>query len=213
MGVWQKCRRWVRAWLRQRLLNLLHPLDPPTFPPPSGRSGTVDALKERYEVEITLTNQQLQIYQQQNKALLEILKIMAENPTPNISASSGSFVNTGEMKLTGSTINLGEISGTVTNTLQQMQDSTEPTVKTLANLLQQLQTAVQNEPDLDDKTKAKALKHLESLAQLGNDRSDSTLQEKAETAWDALTGILGKTIKLAPIVETVLPQIQTLLGF
>ena len=75
------------------------------------------------------------------------------------------------------------------------------------------QTAVQNEPDLDDKTKAKALKHLESLAQLGNDRSDSTLQEKAETAWDALTGILGKTIKLAPIVETVLPQIQTLLGF
>ena len=137
---------------------------------------------------------------------------MADHQSPSIATNGGSFVNTGEINLTSSTINLGEISGTVTNTLQQLQDSPEPAVNTLGSLLQALQKAIQDEPDLEDKTKAKALKHLQSLAQLGNDRSDSTLQEKAETAWDALTGILGKAMKLAPIAETVLPQIQTLLG-
>jgi hypothetical protein len=137
---------------------------------------------------------------------------MADNSPPNISASGGSFVNTGSMNLTGSTINLGEISGTVTNTLQQLQETAEPEAQTLADLLKELQAAIESTPDLDDKNKAKALKYVDTLGKLGTDRHNPTLQESAETAWDALTGILGKTAQLVPLANTLLPTIQSLLG-
>ena len=99
MGLGQNLKRWLRTWFRQQLLNLLSPLDSQSFSP--SQSLPEDALKQRHEVEINLKNQQLQIYQQQNKALLEILKIMAENPTPNISASSGSFGKTAPLRSDG----------------------------------------------------------------------------------------------------------------
>ena len=51
------------------------------------------------------------------------------------SAASGSFINTGEMNLSGSTINLGTLSGTVTNTINQLRDSTTPEAPQLAELL------------------------------------------------------------------------------
>jgi len=150
--------------------------------------------------------------QPQNITIQVSNQAMAENSTSNISASGGSFVNTGEMNLTGSTINLGEISGTVTNTLQQLQDTAEPTAHTLADLLKELQSAIETTSDLDDKSKGKALKYVDALGKLGNDRNNPTLQEAAGMAWDALTGLLGKAAELVPIADTLLPPIQKLLG-
>lgn len=61
---------------------------------------------------------------------------MAEHSTPNINASGGSFVNTGEMNLTGSTINLGKMSGTTPHPLQPLQET--PTDQELPSGVQQL---------------------------------------------------------------------------
>jgi gas vesicle protein len=216
--------RWLKKWLNFKD-DRGTTLQPPVSP----------TLQQPYEHQLALQRQQIEFYQKQNEELkrsnqdlLNLAKqlsahpqtitiqvsnqAMAENSTPNISASSGSFVNTGSMNLTGSTINLGEISGTVTNTLQQLQEASEPAAQTLADLLKELQNAIESTPDLDDKNKAKALKYVDALGKLGNDRTNPTLQEIAETAWDALTGILSKAAQLVPLADTLLPSIQNLLG-
>ena len=60
---------------------------------------------------------------------------MTEQNNQPISATPGSFVNTGEMNLSGSTINLGTISGAVTNTINQLRDSTTAAAPQLVDLL------------------------------------------------------------------------------
>lgn len=65
----------------------------------------------------------------------------------------------------------------------------------------------------EHKAKAKALKHLDTLGQLGNDRQNSALQDMAETAWDALWGVLNQSIDLGTIVQPILAQVKTVLGF
>ena len=97
----------------------------------------------------------------------------------------------------------GDISGTVTNTISQLKESDEPEAPKLADLLKQLQTAIQQDDSgLNQKDKEKALKHLNAIGKLGSDRNNSDLKEMAENALDALPTILKRGTGLLKFVET-----------
>ncbi len=134
------------------------------------------------------------------------------------------FINHGEFMLEKSTnltardiinsvVNLGEINGNVTNTINQLSDSQSPNKSELADLLTQLQSAVNSEDSgLDDKDKAKALKHIESIGKLGSKQNDATLREKAEDALDALIGIVGKFASFSGIAKPLIDSVKSILN-
>ena len=116
----------------------------------------------------------------------------------------------------------GDISGTITNTINQLSESESPEAPTLADLLKQLRDAIAS-PDsgLSEKDKKKALKHLDTIGKLGVDRNNSNLQEMAENAMDALPTILKRGAGLMEFLKThfdieldeILDNIQSILNF
>ena len=102
----------------------------------------------------------------------------------------------------------GDISGTLTLTLGQLQASPDPKALELAELLTQLKTAIETtDAGLTAKDKERALKHVDALAKLGNDRQDPDLLEKAGDALDALPTILQRGAGLVEFAEKHLPTI------
>ena len=90
---------------------------------------------------------------------------MTDSNNPSINVSAGGSVGAvggGDVEVQG-VVNLGTISGVVTNTINQLQESSEPDAPQLADLLKQLKTAI-DQSKLNEK--AKALKHLDEIAKL-----------------------------------------------
>ena len=140
----------------------------------------------------------------------------AASKAMNESTDQSQQINVGKdfnITATNAVVNLRDISGTVTNTIGQLQTSKEPDAPQLADLLTQLQTQIETNPDLDDNAKARALKLLNALAQAGQNRSNPTLREQAETALDALTTILGKAASLVTVALPLLDKVKGVLGF
>ena len=89
---------------------------------------------------------------------------MNDSNNPSISAGASSFINTGKMDTAGSTINLGTISGTVTNTINQLPDRQESEESSLKELLTQLQRSIETDKDLQEPDKADLLEEVKNLA-------------------------------------------------
>ena len=116
--------------------------------------------------------------------------------------------------ISGSVINLGEISGNVSNTINQLQESKEANTSELADLLKQLQSSINSEDNgLDDKDKAKALKYIDAIGKLGSKQNDLTLRENADTALDALSAIVGKVSSLFGSAKPLIDSVKAILGF
>ncbi|MTJ54950.1 hypothetical protein FJR38_20915 [Anabaena sp. UHCC 0253] len=116
--------------------------------------------------------------------------------------------------ISGSVINLGEISGNVSNTINQLQESKEANTSELADLLKQLQFSINSEDNgLDDKDKAKALKYIDAIGKLGSKQNDLTLRENADTALDALSAIIGKVSSLFGSAKPLIDSVKAILGF
>ena len=116
--------------------------------------------------------------------------------------------------VTGSTLNIGEISGIVTNTINQLPASTQSDQPGLKELLTELQTAIEAETDLSDDDKAEALEQVKTLAEVGKNPQDSTLQKAGKKAMTMLKGILAGLPSVATLVEAcskLLPMIAKLL--
>ncbi|PZV14438.1 MAG: hypothetical protein DCF22_09000 [Leptolyngbya sp.] len=100
----------------------------------------------------------------------------------------------------------GDISGTLTIALDQLSDSQDPQALKLADLLKQVKTEIEKQDaGLSESDRAKALKHLEAIAQLGSDRTNPDLLEKASDALDALPTIIKRGNNLAEFAEKHLP--------
>ncbi len=124
----------------------------------------------------------------------------------NISAGSGSFINTGTLNATNST--LGIISGNATTSIGQLPTpiANEPDLKTA---LTDLQTAIESS-SLSDDDKAEALEQVKSIAEAGNTPKDNAIQKGVKTAMKMLKGTIADLpatedlvkvmIKIAPIV-------------
>ncbi len=124
-------------------------------------------------------------------------------------------INVGrDMNLSGSTLNLGEISGNVSNTINQLQ-SEHPEAAQLADLLKQLQQAIETEPELSEDDKALALEQTGTLAEAAKNPADETTKKTAKLALGFLKGVVGAlpdTAKLAEACAKLLPLITKLLG-
>ena len=97
------------------------------------------------------------------------INIQAGGDIGNVSGITGGDVS--------GVINLGEISGDVTNTINQLPDALPSNEPGLKELLSQLQVAIEAEPELPDEDKAEALEQVKVLAEAGQNPEDNFLQK------------------------------------
>ncbi|MGD1929320.1 MAG: pentapeptide repeat-containing protein [Leptolyngbyaceae cyanobacterium] len=192
---------------------------------------SIDSLIEDYEHKAKELEDKYQTQlQQQQSHITEIRKLfelslnrqivikteataMNHSNNPDISASDGSFVNTGD-NLQGNVISLGELSGQVTVQINQLPDAASSADQpSLKDLLTQLQAAVEADTELSEVEKKEALGEVGKLAEAGTKSQENAMQRMAKRAAANLKSItepLTEASKLATICKSLLPMIMTL---
>jgi len=152
------------------------------------------------------------IYSTQQGDIMEGQKIQAGG---NIEQGNR-IIAGGDFTSTGSTTNLGEIGGQVTNSIQQLQDIQTSDSQELAQILTTLQAAIQNEQNLPDTIKTVSLENVKILSEEAKKEPTQRSKSILEKSVDFLSGIgkiVGDTSKLAEVCKNYLPTVTKLLGF
>jgi len=143
--------------------------------------------------------------------------IMQKKGNVNISDVKGNvsgIVAAGENQtMTG--VAIGAISGSVTNTINQLPASLDPDNPGIKELLAQLQAAIEVESELPDEDKAEALEQVKTLAEAGQKPEDNVLQKAAKTSMKILKGTVAGLPDASKLVEScvkLLPAITALLA-
>ena len=189
------------------------------------------AVEEKYKEKLQAKDEQIEIYRQQSSKMTEIVSQMASRPINNIidikaTADSKSMNKStdqsrkieigdigGDFNASGSALNLGNISGTVTNTINELPASPEPDKPGIKELLAQLQEVIEAETSLNDQDKAEALEQVKVLAEAGKNPSDGAMKKLAKRATTMLKGIISglpDTVKLVEQCKELLPMITSL---
>ena len=138
---------------------------------------------------------------------------MPENKGINISA--GDNVNVSGVSSGGSIVNLGTISGNVTNAINQLPETPESDHPNLKELLTQLQQAIQADADLPDPDKSDLLEQVQALAEVKQTEEPAKregLTRKAMKMFDATLKSLPDTVKIVEACSKLLPLILKALG-
>lgn len=139
---------------------------------------------------------------------------MNHSQNPNVSTGDGSFYAGGDVNLSGSTINLGEISGQVTNQINQIPAPTAPDQPNLRDILTQLKTAAETDGELSDDEKAEALQAISRIAAAGTEPNpdDKTkgMVKRATATLKGMTETLTDASKLAEACQKLLPLLTSL---
>lgn len=139
-----------------------------------------------------------------------------------VTENRGININTGDnANITGLSsgdgiVNLGIISGNVTNAINQLPDSPEPAQANLKTLLTQLQQAIESDADLDNGDKKDLLEQVQSLAeakQVEEPEKREGIARKAKKMFDATLKSLPDTAKIVEACSKLLPLILKALGF
>lgn len=152
---------------------------------------------------------------------LNIIQAVGENSVQETNDSSrkieiGSIG--GDFNASGQALNLGklDISGTVTNAINQLPDESNSHQPSLKDLLSQLQAAIEAEPTLSDADKADLLEQVQHLAEAKRTTEPTQkegLVRKAKKMFDATLKNLPDTAKIAEACSKLLPLILKALGF
>jgi uncharacterized protein YjbI with pentapeptide repeats len=132
-----------------------------------------------------------------------------------MSEQSGTNISIGG-NVTGSTINLGEISGSVSNIVNRLPNSPNPGQPGIKELLIQLQEAIEETTELSLEDKADLLEQVQALAevkQMPEQEKKEGLVRKAKKMFEATLGTLPDTAKIAEACSKLLPMILKALGF
>ncbi|WP_414754887.1 pentapeptide repeat-containing protein [Anabaena sp. CCY 9910] len=191
----------------------------------------LQAVEEKYKAQLQAKDNEIVIYRQQSAEMKEIIGLLANKPinvqidnkveTKAMTNSNDSSRNInignigGDFNASGQALNLGEISGTVTNTINQLPAAPEPDKPGIKELLTQLQAAIESEKDLAQEDKAEALEQVQALAKAGKNPQEEPKQKAAKTALKILKGTitgLPATATLAEAVSKLLPLISKFLG-
>ena len=169
----------------------------------------LQAKDEQYRVELQAKDAQiLAIYREKSADMKEIVSLLANRPVNvpvNVEVQAQSESKSmndstdqsrqikigdvgGDFNAGGAALSLGDISGTVTHTINQLQTADHPQASQLADLLQQLQAAIEAEPDLSDADKTEALEQVDILGKAGQTPQDGLLKRSASTAVKILRG-------------------------
>jgi hypothetical protein len=185
------------------------------------------ALESKYQAELQAKDREIVLYREKSAEMKEIISLLAQRPvnvevnanaeSKNMHNSPDQSRNFNNVDITASysVVNLGDISGNVTNTIHHLQASSQPNAAELSDRLKQLQTAIETESELKDDDKAEALEQVNTLAQAGQNPQDGTLKKAANTALKILKGTIAALTPTAAIVKAcadLLPAITKLLG-
>ena len=190
-------------------------------------------LAAKHKSELQAKDREIEFYRQKSLELNELLKLLATRPvnviinnevrsTSENKVMSDKIDHSRKIEITGGTVNasgaaglsLGDISGTVANTINQLSDSAKPDEPGIKELLTELQTAIEAETDLSDDDKAEALEQVKTLAEVGKNPQESTRQKAGKTAMKILKGTIANLPSAATLVEAcskLLPAIANLL--
>ncbi|MEO0407530.1 MAG: pentapeptide repeat-containing protein [Cyanobacteria bacterium P01_A01_bin.135] len=196
----------------------------------NGYQSALQAAEERYRAQLDAKDEQITDYRQQNANMQEVVKLLAARP---INVDVKAFAQSramqgndqsrninigGDFNATDANVmlNLGELSGQVTNQIQQLPDNTTgPTDQpSLKDLLTQLQTAIETD-DLSDTEKADALEEVATLATAGQAPQQPDAQKTAKRSLNVLKGIasgVSDASKLAVACEKLLPLLLGVFG-
>lgn len=136
------------------------------------------------------------------------------NAKGNVDTSSGAKVTIGG-DVTGSTLNLGTISGNVSNLIQQLRESPMQGSKDIAQILGELQNTIQAEAQLSEPQKQDALEAVATLGEEAKKPPENRTAKLCTMAMNALKGVtstLSDASQLAEVVKNVLPVLKGLLG-
>ncbi|HEY9749111.1 MAG TPA: pentapeptide repeat-containing protein [Allocoleopsis sp.] len=163
------------------------------------------------DIALALANQSLNIT---NQAVGEGKAVQGNNDSSrklNIGSIGGDF------NASGQALNFGEmnISGQVTNTINQLPASSQPDEPGIKELLEQLHRAIESAEELKPEDKAEALKQVQALAEAGKDPAEPEKKNGAKSAIRWLKGMLTELAEPSAIVQLckhVLPQIAGIFG-
>ena len=128
-----------------------------------------------------------------------------------------------KIEISGGTVNasgagafsLGDISGTVANTINQIPSSSDPNQPDIKQLLIQLKEAIETESNLDDVDKSDALDEVNNLAEASQEEDENTKQTKAGKSLRMLERIakgLPPAAALVTICKELIPAISSFFG-
>lgn len=140
---------------------------------------------------------------------------MSEKSSINIEGSHVGGVIQGSISDVSGVLNLGAISGDVTNAIAQLPSTSDPNQPGLKELLTQLQGAIESETKLSQEDKVEALEQVKVLAKAGQKPQDRPLKKMANTAVKVLKGTVSSLPEATKLVEAcskLLPIITKLLG-
>ena len=167
-------------------------------------------------------------------AVAKMIETVKQNPGTRIELNLGTIVTGGNFSManqssnqgnniyvggnataTGSTINLGEISGAVSNIVNQLPSSPEPDQPGIKELLAQLQKVIEEETELSDDDKVDLLEQVKTLAEVKRTpevKKKEGLVRKARKMFEATLRGLPDTAKIVEAWSKLLPVILKALG-
>ncbi|MEM8639452.1 MAG: SPFH domain-containing protein [Cyanobacteria bacterium P01_G01_bin.54] len=197
----------------------------------------VHAIEEKYRAELEGKDAQIEIYKSSVLTVERIVTQLASRPqgeqTYNISS-----VNTSETKAlmdnnsdqsrkieigsvghdltaSGAAFNLGEISDTVANTINQLSESSSSEQTSIKSILQQLHQLFTGDENLTEEDKAEALEQLKILAKASQNPTEGTMRKAAKTAMKVLRGTIAAlppTVAIVKVCNELLPKLVEFLG-
>jgi uncharacterized protein YjbI with pentapeptide repeats len=191
----------------------------------------LQAVEEKYKAQLQAKDEQIVIYRQTSGEMTEIVKLLANKPinvqvdnkveNKNMTNSNDASrkIEIGsvgrDFNASGQALNLGDISGTVTNTINQLPASSESDKPGIKELLTQLQAAIEADTNLPQEDKAEALEQVKALAEAGKNPQEGAMQKAAKTAIKILKGTISSLPSATKLVEdcsNLLPLISNFLG-
>ena len=191
----------------------------------------LQAVEEKYKALLTAKDDQIKEHRQKYTDMKEITSLLAsksinvkienklENKNMTKSNDSSRKIEVGsvgrDFNASGQALNLGDISGTVTNTINELPASTEADKPGIKELLINLQAAIESNTNLDEEDKVEALEQIKKIAEAGQKPEEGAMQKIAKNALTFLKGLIVDLPSTAELVKTcsnVIPIIKQFFG-
>jgi len=178
------------------------------------QDSAIRTLKETIEQFFEASRHQPKIHAETIQVIQGEL-IMTQNKGINIRSGGGSIGDISGLVGGDGVVNLGTISGNVTNTIDGLPDASEPDEPNIKELLTQLQQAIENDSDLPDFDKADLLEQVQALAQAKQTEEPAKkegLTRKARKMFEVTLSSLPQTASIVEACSKLLPMILKGLG-
>nr|WP_290228379.1 pentapeptide repeat-containing protein [Trichocoleus desertorum] len=178
-----------------------------------------EEFKARYKTELKVEESEITTYREQSANMWTVINSLAARPIQVHAKAIAKVTNDSIISelsgLVSGVVNLGDISGQVTNTINQLTVSSQPDEPSIKELLEQLHWAIVSSEELMLGDKAEALEQVKALAEAAKDPAEAAKKNVAKSAIRWFKGMLTELAEPSAIVqisEHVLPQIARVFG-